>query len=628
MKMTAFLRWLKPVLVLSFVCSFAMTAAAQNYYPTEIGNTWVLITTDGAERRTYTLEGPENIDGEELILLKIATETLGTETVDIDNYFVTAEAGALLLHQTATAEGTFGTAEATFDPPVVFFPAALPLAHKWEIVTETELKIVGPVTSTSTIEVVAIEDVETPSGIFENCVKLEIKRRVVTALAVLRSTSHQWLAPDVGPIKFEDVDQGVVFELENYNLVEAPEVDTPVVETPAEPVVEEPTVPTDVVAEEAAAEEPVVEEPAEEAAAEEPVVEEPAEEVPAEEPVVAEPMVPTTYNFDVMLQPGLNMISIPLMPEEPYTAKSLAEMFGSTIVIRLDTALQRLVAYSVAEADAGFSIDGGSGYIVNTPTGGMVTFTGKAWKNTPDTEEPAAEVVAEEAPAEAPAEEAVAQEPAAEDGGAAAPALSTYKSAWAFVITSDLQHMAAGTTYTAVAENLRTGTVVTEQVSGDVKRFSTGWADVNRNSVVEAGDKLEIALYDEHGTIVSGPFQHTVSTSDIRNAYMSVQLRVGDVQPQKTILAQNFPNPFNPETWIPYQLSQATEVKIQIYDISGHLVRTLDLGWQARDSYMTSSSAAYWDGKNELGERVSSGIYFYTLQTADFAATRRMVILK
>ena len=585
MKMTAFLRWLKPVLVLSFVCSFALTATAQNYYPTEIGNTWVLITTDGAERRTYTLEGPENIGGEELILLKIATETIGTDTVDIDNYFVTAEAGALLLHQTATDEGTFGIAEATFDPPVVFFPAALPLAHKWEIVTQTELKLVGPVTSTSAIEVVAIEDVETPSGIFENCVKLEIQWKVVTALAVLRSTSHQWLAPDVGPVKFEDVDQGVVFELENYNLVEAPEADTPVVETPAEPVVEEPMVPTDVV----------------------------AEEMPPEEPVVAEPMVPTTYNFDVMLQPGLNMISIPLMPEEPYTAKSLAEMFSSTIVMKLDTAMQRFVAYSVAEADAGFSIDGGSGYIVNTPAGGMVTFTGKAWNNTPDTEEPAEEAVAHEH---------------AEEGDAAAPALSTYKSAWAFVITSDLQHMAAGTTYTAVAENLRTGIVVTEQVSGDVKRFSTGWADVNRNSVVEAGDKLEIALYDEHGTIVSGPFQHTVSTSEIRNAYMSVQLRVGDVQPQKTILAQNFPNPFNPETWIPYQLSQATEVKIQIYDISGHLVRTLDLGWQARDSYMTSSSAAYWDGKNELGERVSSGIYFYTLQTADFAATRRMVILK
>ena len=124
------------------------------------------------------------------------------------------------------------------------------------------------------------------------------------------------------------------------------------------------------------------------------------------------------------------------------------------------------------------------------------------------------------------------------------------------------------------------------------------------------------------------PSNARVTTSDIRNAFLSLQLRVGDVQPQDTLLAQNFPNPFNPETWIPYQLNKSTEVKISIYDISGRLVRSLDLGWQPTGSYMTPSSAAYWDGRNAVGERVASGIYFYTLQTSDFAATRRMVILK
>ena len=161
-----------------------------------------------------------------------------------------------------------------------------------------------------------------------------------------------------------------------------------------------------------------------------------------------------------------------------------------------------------------------------------------------------------------------------------------------------------------------------------MKRSSAVWADLNRKSVVEAGDKLEIALYDDRGRVVSGPFQRTVATTDIRNAFLSVDLTVGDVRPQDTILAQNFPNPFNPETWIPYQLSEATEVSIQIYDVSGRLVRSLDLGWQPVGSYMTPSSAAYWDGRNAVGERVASGIYFYTLQTSDFAATRRMVILK
>ena len=202
------------------------------------------------------------------------------------------------------------------------------------------------------------------------------------------------------------------------------------------------------------------------------------------------------------------------------------------------------------------------------------------------------------------------------------------QSAWAFIVTSDIHGMQTGTAYTLVAENLRTGTIATENVTSTAKRSSAVWADLNRKSVVEAGDKLKVALYDDTNRIVSGPFQRTVTTSDIRNAFLTLQLRVGDVQPQDTLLAQNFPNPFNPETWIPYQLSKATEVQIDIYDISGRLVRSLDLGWQPTGSYMTPSSAAYWDGRNAVGERVASGIYFYTLQTSDFTATRRMVILK
>ena len=95
-----------------------------------------------------------------------------------------------------------------------------------------------------------------------------------------------------------------------------------------------------------------------------------------------------------------------------------------------------------------------------------------------------------------------------------------------------------------------------------------------------------------------------------------------------TVLEQNYPNPSNPETWIPYQLSQPTDVSIQIYDNSGKLVRTLNIGFKGTGKYLTRSRAAYWDGKNEKGERVASGIYFYTLRTQDFSATRRMIIMK
>ena len=98
--------------------------------------------------------------------------------------------------------------------------------------------------------------------------------------------------------------------------------------------------------------------------------------------------------------------------------------------------------------------------------------------------------------------------------------------------------------------------------------------------------------------------------------------------PEKTALLANYPNPFNPETWIPYQLSQASDVQIGIYAINGTLVRTLNLGHQSVGIYQQRTRAAYWDGRNQLGESVASGIYFYTLTAGDFTATRKMLIAK
>ena len=98
--------------------------------------------------------------------------------------------------------------------------------------------------------------------------------------------------------------------------------------------------------------------------------------------------------------------------------------------------------------------------------------------------------------------------------------------------------------------------------------------------------------------------------------------------PEKTALLANYPNPFNPETWIPYQLAQASDVQIQVYATNGALVRTLDLGHQPAGVYQHRSRAAYWNGHNEVGEPVASGVYFYTLTAGDFTATRKMLITK
>ena len=98
--------------------------------------------------------------------------------------------------------------------------------------------------------------------------------------------------------------------------------------------------------------------------------------------------------------------------------------------------------------------------------------------------------------------------------------------------------------------------------------------------------------------------------------------------PKETVLFPNYPNPFNPETWIPYQLAISSDVKITIYDTKGIVVRTLALGYQSADYYTSRSRAAYWDGHNNLGERVASGIYFYQLKADGISLMRKMVILK
>ena len=98
--------------------------------------------------------------------------------------------------------------------------------------------------------------------------------------------------------------------------------------------------------------------------------------------------------------------------------------------------------------------------------------------------------------------------------------------------------------------------------------------------------------------------------------------------PKSTALLANYPNPFNPETWIPYRLATGSDVQLRIYDTQGRLVRHLDIGHQAAGVYQTRSRAAYWDGTNAMGEAVASGLYFYTLTAGDFSATRKMLILK
>ena len=113
-----------------------------------------------------------------------------------------------------------------------------------------------------------------------------------------------------------------------------------------------------------------------------------------------------------------------------------------------------------------------------------------------------------------------------------------------------------------------------------------------------------------------------------QRAIANVAQLLASLTPKETALLANYPNPFNPETWIPYQLAKPAEVTLQIHAVDGTLVRTLSLGHKAIGTYQSRSRAAYWDGRNKLDEPVASGVYFYTLTAGDFTATRKMLIRK
>jgi hypothetical protein len=162
----------------------------------------------------------------------------------------------------------------------------------------------------------------------------------------------------------------------------------------------------------------------------------------------------------------------------------------------------------------------------------------------------------------------------------------------------------------------------------EANRFAAVWADLNRKSVVEVGDVLEIVAVDSTGTRVAGPIHREITTPDIGKAFVSVTLKLGDIIPDSSALLQNFPNPFNPETWIPFQLSESADVKINIYDAFGKLIKTIDLGHRQAGIYLDRSTAAFWNGRTEKGEQAASGIYFYQIKADTFTQTRKMILVK
>ena len=169
-------------------------------------------------------------------------------------------------------------------------------------------------------------------------------------------------------------------------------------------------------------------------------------------------------------------------------------------------------------------------------------------------------------------------------------------------------------------------------------------ADINADGVIDILDLVQVANAIGEGS-AAAPAIHSPTAEQIqswltqvrqiddgspafRRAINVLEALLRTVLPEMTVLLPNYPNPFNPETWIPYQLANSGDVQITIYDTKGIVVRTLALGHQAAGYYTHRSRAAYWDGRNDLGEPVASGVYFFQLQADDVSRTRKMVILK
>ena len=176
-------------------------------------------------------------------------------------------------------------------------------------------------------------------------------------------------------------------------------------------------------------------------------------------------------------------------------------------------------------------------------------------------------------------------------------------------------------------------------------------ADVNRDGIINIQDLIIVSQHLGESTDAAAPsviaainngeltpaiVQAWITQAQIaddgslafRQGIATLERLLALFIPEETALLHNYPNPFNPETWIPYQLAKPAEVTLTIYATNGAIVRTLELGHQPAGIYQYRSRAAYWDGKNELGEPVASGVYFYTLTAGDFNATRKMLIRK
>ena len=310
------------------------------------------------------------------------------------------------------------------------------------------------------------------------------------------------------------------------------------------------------------------------------------------------------------LNQGANLVGLPLNDSRITRVSDLFALEGiadnvSTITVS-DNGL--LKAVRQAGDDGDIAVTGGGAFFLTASETAMVTLSGDGWKHTATTAAPS-----------------LVLEGSQVSGATPVLALSgSIVDERTGLHTNDFR---------VIVKNLSTGSVVTT-VIGDAGSTSSQGSyrltvvDIKGGRAAAIGDTFEISLRSPDASIGVQPLRYTVTAEDVRRSRIQLPALILQEIPAETELLRNYPNPFNPETWIPYRLAQDAFVVLTIYDGNGRVVRTLEVGHQTAAVYESRSKAVYWDGRNEVGERVASGLYFYTLAAGDFSATRKTVILK
>ena len=314
----------------------------------------------------------------------------------------------------------------------------------------------------------------------------------------------------------------------------------------------------------------------------------------------------TNGNSTITLNPGYNLVGLPLNDPRLTHVSDLFMLEGiggnAPVVIFTDNGAFKAVVPAGGPDD--IPIIGGQAFILDAQQAATVTISGDGWTNTSRT--------------------------------AAAPPLSltgieVRDTTLVLGLSGSIVDEETGLKvegFRVTVKNLSTDRAVAAVTGHDEISYQLAIVDIETRRAATIGDILEISAQSPNPFIGVKPLRYTITAEDVKRSHIQLPELVVYEIPAETQLLSNYPNPFNPETWIPYRLAEDAFVTLTIYNQTGQIVRTLDVGHQTAAVYESRSKAIYWDGRNGLGEQVASGVYFYHLSAGDYSATRKMLILK